>query len=31
MKRERRARLVPGVTPVGDLTTRLDNSTAINF
>jgi hypothetical protein len=31
MKRESRAGLVPGVTPVGDLTTRFDNSTAINF
>jgi hypothetical protein len=31
MKCERRARLMPGVTPVGDLTTGLDNSTAVNF
>jgi hypothetical protein len=31
VKRKSRARLVPGMTPVGDLTTGFDYSTAINF
>jgi hypothetical protein len=31
VKREGRARLVPGMTPVGDLTTGFDYSTAVNF